>query len=88
MDAMLSGGFNSDMTAIANQKASHFKKDKMALYERIDTLKAKGSDTDMVINLSRSWKHADYNCKKDVAAILIDKIVISEDGSTKIIWNI
>ncbi len=88
MDAMLSGGFNSDMIAIANQKATRFKNDKLALYEHIDALKAKDSETDIVINLSRSWKHADYRCKKDVAAILIDKIVISEDGSTKIIWNI
>ena len=90
MDAMLSGGFNSDMIAIANQKATRFKNDKLALYERIDALKDKDKDseTNVVINLSRSWKHADYSCKKDVAAILIDKIVISEDGSTKIIWNI
>lgn len=88
MDAMLSGGFNSDMIAIANQKAVRFKNDKLAMYERIDALKAKDSETDIVINLSRSWKNADYGCKKDVAAILIDKIIISEDGSTKIIWNI
>lgn len=88
MDAMLSGGFNGDMAAIANQRATRLRNDKLALYKRIDALKAKESETDIVVNPGRSWKNADYGCKKEVAAILIDKIVISEDGSAKIIWNI
>lgn len=86
MDAILAGGFNGDMIAIANQKAVRFKNDKLALCGRIDALKAK--DTDIVINPGRLWKKADYGCKKEVAAILIDKIIISEDGSVKVIWKI
>ena len=85
---MLSGGFNEALLALANQKATQFKTDKLALYERIDELKNHDDDADVVINLARSWKTADYNRKKEVAAIIIHQIIISEDGSTKIIWNI
>lgn len=88
MDTMLSGGFNEDLLTLANQKATQFKKDKQALYERIDELKSKEEETDIIIDLARSWKTADYERKKEVATIMIHQIIISEDGSTKIVWNI
>ncbi len=85
---MLSGGFNDDLLTIANQKATQLKRDRLALQERIDELKSRESETDTVVNLARSWQTADYARKKAVAMIMIHKIVISEDGSTKILWNI
>lgn len=88
LDTMLTGGFNEDLLALANQKATQFKKDKLVLNERIDELSSKSDDTEVVVNLAKSWKKADYSRKKEVAAIMINKIIISEDGSTKIIWNI
>jgi len=88
LDNMMSGGFNDDLLAIANQKATQLKRDRMALQERIDELKTRESETDTVVNLARSWKTADYARKKAVAMIMIHKIVISEDGSTKLLWNI
>lgn len=88
LDTMLTGGFNEDLLALANQKATQFKKDKLALNERIDELSSKSDDTEIVVNLAKSWKKADYSRKKEVATIMINKIIISEDGSTKIIWNI
>ncbi len=88
MDTMLSGGFNEDLLSLANQKATQFKNDKRALYERIDELKSMDDEADVIIDLAKSWKTADYNRKKEVAMIMIHQIIISEDGSTKIIWNI
>jgi hypothetical protein len=88
VDTMLTGGFNDDLLALANQKATQLKRDKLALYERIEDLKSRSDETDVVVNLAKSWKTADYNRKKEVAMIMIHKIVISEDGSTEIHWNI
>jgi hypothetical protein len=88
LDTMLSGGFNKDLLELANHKASELKKDKQTLYERIDTLKSGASQTSSVVNLAKSWQNADYNRKKAVAMIMIHQIIISEDGSVKIIWNI
>lgn len=88
LDTMLAGGFNEDLLALANQKATRLKRDRLALQERIDELKSIGDETDTVVNLARSWKAADYKRRKAAAMIMIHKIVISEDGSTKVIWNI
>ncbi|NCE64632.1 recombinase family protein [Pseudoflavonifractor sp. 524-17] len=88
LDTMLAGGFNDDLLALANQKATQLKRDRMALYERIEDLKSREDETDVVVNLAKSWRTADYKRKKSVAMIMIHKIVISEDGSTKVLWNI
>lgn len=88
LDTMLAGGFNDDLLALANQKATQLKRDRLALYERIEDLKSWEDETDVVVNLAKSWKTADYERKKAVAMIMIHKIVISEDGSTKVLWNI
>ena len=88
MDTMLAGGFNDDLLTIANQKATQLKNDKQVLYERIEELSNKKDETDQVVNLTRSWRTADYNCKKNVAMVMIHKIIISEEGNAQIIWNI
>ena len=88
LDNMLAGGFNADLLALANQKATQLKKDKLALHERLDELNSRSDETDTIVNLARSWQNADYNRKKAVAMIMIHRIEIAEDGSAKIIWNI
>lgn len=88
LDTMLAGGFNDDLLALANQKAAQLKRDRLALYERMEDLKSRGDETDVVVNMAKSWKTADYKRKKAVAMIMIHKIVIREDGSTKVLWNI
>ena len=88
LDTMLAGGFNDDLLALANQKATQLKRDRLALYERIEDLKNREDEADVVVNLAKSWRTADYKRKKAVAMIMIHKIVISEDGSTKVLWNI
>lgn len=88
MDAILAGDFNEDLLTLANQKATQFKKDKIALWEKIEELKSKKNETEVVVNLAAFWKKADYQRKKEVSMIMIHHIVIKEDGSAKIIWNI
>jgi len=88
MDTILSGGFNEDLLKLANQKATQLKRDRVALFERMEDLKARGSDSEVAVNLAKTWKTADYNRKKEVAMIMIHKIVISENGDTKVTWNL
>lgn len=88
LDTMLAGGFNEDLLTIANQKASQLKRDRLALYERMEELKNQENQAGAVVNLAKSWKTADYQRKKAVAMILIHKILIREDGNAKIIWNV
>lgn len=88
LDTMLTSGFNEDLLIIANQKATQLKKDRLALYDRLEEQKSQRTEPEVAVSLAKSWKAADYNRKKAVAMLLIDKIVISEDGSTRVIWNI
>ena len=50
--------------------------------------RSSANEAGAVIDLARSWKNADYDCKKAVASIMVQKIIIGEDGNVKIIWNI
>ena len=88
LDTMLAGGFNDALLTIANQKATQFKQDRLALYARMEELSSRKEETDVVINLADSWQTADYQRKKAVAMIVIHKILIREDGSIQIIWNL
>lgn len=88
LNILMDGNCNSELMALANQRASRFKKDKLALYERMDELKNITAETEAIVDLANSWKTADYKRKKSVAMILLDKIVIREDGSAEIHWNI
>ena len=88
LDTMLTGGFNNALLAIANQKAAQLKQDRLTLYARMEELSSRKEETDVVINLADSWQTADYQRKKAVAMIVIHKILIREDGSIQIIWNL
>ena len=54
----------------------------------MEELKNQEDQAGAVVNLAKSWKTADYQRKKAVAMIMIHKILISEDGDAKIIWNV
>ena len=88
LDTMLAGGFNEDLLALANRRATQLKLDRAALQERIEGLKGIGEERDAVVDPAGSWKAAGYKRKKAVAMIMVHKILISEDGGTKVIWNI
>lgn len=88
LDTMLAGGCNEDLLALANQRATQLKRDRLALYERIEALRSRGEEPDAAVNLEKLWRTAGYKRKKAVAMIMIHKIAISEDGSTKVLWNI
>jgi site-specific DNA recombinase len=88
VEAMLEGGFNKELLALANQKATQFKQDRLALYERMEALKSADRQAHVTVNPAEYWKTAGYKCKKAVAMIMIHKIVIGEDGSTKVLWNL
>ena len=88
IDSMMSGGFNEALLALANEKASRLKHEKLALQDRLDELQCAEEAAEAVVDLAKSWKKADYEGRKAVAMLMVHKIAISEDGSAKITWNI
>ena len=88
MDTMLTGGCNEDLLALAKQKATQLKRERLALYERLEKRNSRGEEAGVVVDLAKSWQTADGLQKKAVAMVMIHKILIREDGSTQIIWNL
>ena len=87
-DSLLLGSLNADMVALLNQRASQLSEKKRLLETRLEQIRSTQKECGKLIDLAHSWKHANYERKKAVASILVHQILISEDGSTKVIWNI
>ena len=88
VELLMSSGVESDMLALLNAKAKALADEKRKLTEQIETLEDTERDVKSVVDLSEEWKNADYEKKKSVVHLLIDKIYISEDGSVEVIWNV
>ena len=87
-DSLLLGSLNTDMVALLNQRASQLKEKKRLLETRLVQIRSTQKECGKPIDFAHSWKHANYERKKAGASILVHQILISEDGSTKVIWNI
>lgn len=87
-DLILSGSVNSDLTEILNTRASRLKAEKQAFYEKIAEIEEGGMNKKTAINLSKKWKNASFEEKRGVCGVLINRIVISENGDITIEWNV
>ncbi len=88
VDALLAGGFHTEMLALANQKAAQLKRDKQALYEQLEKLACREEGAGTAIKLAEAWTTAGYTQRKAAAGMILHKILIRPDGSVKILWNL
>ena len=88
VDMLLSGDVNSDMKDLLNQRATRLKTEQNLLLERMDEIRRKASETAAVVDFAESWKTADYECRKSITSLMIHQIIISEDGSVNVVWNL
>lgn len=87
-DALMQSKVNSALLEILNQRAARLKNDKTELMLKIDELESKAADIKSVVNLSKKWKTASFEEKRGVCSILVNRIVIDEEGNAEIVWNI
>ena len=88
VELMLSGAIETDMMKLLNERAKALAEEKRRITEQIESIADTERDVKTVINLSEEWKNADYEKKKSVVHLLIDKIYIAENGSVEVVWNI
>lgn len=88
VDMLLSGDVNSEMKDLLNQRATRLKTEQNLLLERMDEIRRKASETAAVVDFAESWKTADYECRKSITSLMIHQIIISEDGSVNVVWNL
>ena len=71
-----------------NRKASELKNERAELLSKIDEIQSAEIDVKQAVNLSKKWKNATFEEKRGVCAILINRIIIDEDGNAEVVWNI
>lgn len=87
-DTLLNPDTGADLLEILSKRATKLKADKMEIIIKIDELESKVVDVKTAINLSKKWKTASFEEKRGVCSILINRIVIDENGNAEIVWNI
>lgn len=88
VNIMLKDGIETEMLELLNTKAKNLSDEKKSIIEKIEILENESEEVVNVINLAKKWKAANYDEKKAVCNLLIDKIYIDINGAVEIIWNI
>ena len=87
-DMVLSGSLNEEMITVLNERAKKLTEEKRKYLNEIDDLLVSSSNVKETLNFSKKWGKADFKERKAICNVLIKTIVVSEDGSFEIIWNI
>lgn len=88
VNILLSDDVNKDTMLLINQKSEELGVKVRSITEEIAALENADSEIVSVISLAKKWKTANFEERKAVCRILIDKIYIHKDGTTEIVWNI
>ena len=87
-DTMLNETVNSDLLEILGKRAAKLKAERTEILLKIDEHESSEIDTKAAINLSKKWKTASFEEKRGVCNILINRIIIYENGNAEIVWNV
>ena len=87
LDRLLSENLQDDLLALANEKARRLKEQRLALSEQMERLRQSEPESPAA-DLSLLWEQAAYERKKAAAAVMIHQILIADDGSLRVLWNI
>ncbi len=87
-DMLLSSDISTELFDILGKRASKIKEERTEICERIAELEQSASEIKSSPDLSRKWKNASFEEKRGVCDILINKILIEQNGDTEIVWNL
>ena len=87
-DMLMSPEANSDLIEIMSQRASKLKTEKTELLLKIEELENSEIDVKQAISLAKKWRTASFEEKRGVCSIIVNRIIINEDGNVEIVWNI
>jgi len=87
-DAILSGSLNEEMISVLNEKAKTLTNEKRKYLDNIDDLLISSNNVKETVNFAKRWNKANFKERKAICNVLIKSIIMYEDGSSEIIWNI
>lgn len=86
--AVLDGTLNPELIQVLNKKAKLLSEQQRSVTEKLGALAVAEQDVQYSINFVRRWSRASFEEKRAIANVLIQTIVLHEDGTHEIIWNI
>ena len=87
-DTLIKNEASIELIEILSKRATKLKNDRTEILVKIDELSSKEIDTKTAVNLSKKWKNASFEEKRGVCSILVNRIIIDEDGNAEIVWNV
>lgn len=87
-ESLLCGNFNEEMIMILNKKAQQLNEERMKLKGQIEEAAGKSQKQDVQISFSDEWGSSDYEQKRWVCRLLINSIIVAENGDLEIVWRI
>ena len=87
-DMLMQPEANADLLEIMSQRATKLKAARTELLLKIEEFENTEIDVKQAINLSKKWKTASFEEKRGVCGIIINRIIIDEEGNAEIVWNI
>ncbi len=86
--AVLAGELNTEMIQLLNNKAKLLREQKDKLTEQIEKITTPERESTNGIDFTKRWRRADFAEKRAVTNVLIRHIILYEDASLEIVWNI
>ncbi len=85
-NTITSQDINADLIIILNSKASQLKSEKNNLTLKIKEIQAAATENNTIIDFQQKWLSATFEEKRSVCSVLIDKIIIEENGDIEVVW--
>ena len=76
------------MLKILNEQALRLNNEKKQIMLKLEELNNKGCPSETEINMCEEWENASFDEKRGVFNILVNRIIICENGDAEIVWNI
>ena len=87
-DTLTKPEVNTDLLEILGKRATKLKSERVEILMKIEELENTEIDVKQAISLSKKWKIASFEEKRGVCSIILNRIIIDEDGNAEIVWNI
>ncbi len=86
-EKIIGGELNPQMIRACNIKAQELDSKIQDIQKRIEKIRSAPQGKVCGISLEKAWKEADFKQKRQIAGVLLQVIVLREEGEMEIIWN-
>jgi len=87
-DVLLRENTNTDLLELINEKARKLAEEKRSTEEQLRLLTLETEEMILPLQLTDGWEKAEFQQKRAVCRLLMEKIYIHPDGTAEVVWNL